>query len=565
MKGYGLLILLLQIIVNWDGFAQLNGSNSPNTSLWIDNKNSKNLIDITPYTMYMQDSMGKMPFKQVQKLPLSAFKLNGEGGLNLGNTTKPYWFRVDFIDSSNTNDLYLLIKNSYIKDLQVFVITQNDKVLNWETGLNYPSGQYFFESNMVNFNIGAKPKYLYLRVEKWSMHLLMHISSVKPLVDYQHKQDLFLGCLIGVIIALALYNIFLFISLKDNLFLYYSFYSIASVGIIFMSQGLHHEFLWYNRLWMSQSLNPFLLLFNCLCFLFATKYLDTRKLAPRFYWTLLTLCLIGLFLLPLEIFLNYNWVRVYYQFSQIIFMILVFTCGIYTWKIGFQPASFFVIAWSFLVLGSIISTLSIIGILSVQNYLIYHSWQIGIACETLLISFAVANRFNLFRQEAKDAYALALQRAQENEKLLSEHTRILEEKLQLEQKVFNQSSNESINALIEKMKTERGTNKKLPVATIDGILLLPMLDIVRLEAMGSYCTIFLTQQKKIVASKPLAEFEVLLDNNNFLRVHKSHMINLNFVERYLRGEGGFVIMTDGAEVSVSKMMKSELLERLNIT
>ncbi len=565
MKGYGLLILLLQIIAYRGGFAQSNSTTSLKATLWVDNQNSKNLIDITPYTIYMQDSIGKMSFKQIQKLPLSAFKLNGIGGLNLGNTTKPYWFRVDFIDSTNTNDLYLLIKNAYIKDLQVFVITQNNKILHWETGLNYPSGRYFFESDMVNFNIGTKPKYLYLRVEKWSMHLLMYISSAKPLVDYQHKQDLFLGCLIGIIIALALYNVFLFISLKDKLFLYYSFYSIASVGIIIMSQGLHHEFLWYNKLWMSQSLDPFLLLFTCLCFLFATKYLDTKQLAPKFYWALLSLCVVGLLLLPLEIFFSYNWVRIYYQFSQIIFMILIFTCGIYTWKIGYQPASFFVIAWSFLVFGSIISTLSIIGILPVQNYLIYHSWQIGIACETLLISFAVANRFNVFRKEATDAYALALQRAQENEKLLSEHTQILEEKLKLEQKIINQSSNESINNLIEKMQTERGKNKKIPVATIDGILLLPMLDIVRLEAMGSYCTIYLTQKKKIIASKPLAEFESLLDNTDFFRVHKSHMINLNFVERYLRGEGGFVVMADGAEVSVSKMMKSELLERLNIT
>lgn len=565
MKRHILLILLLQIIGFWDGSAQLKGINSLNESLWIDNQNSKKLIDITPYTFYMGDSIGKMSFKQIQKLPLSAFKPNQKVGLNLGNTTEPYWFRVDFIDSSNTNDLYLLIKNAYIKDLQVFVVTQNNKILHWKTGLNYPSGQYFFESNMVNFNIGTKPKHLYLRVEKWSMHLLMHISSVKPLVDYQHKQDLFLGCLIGIIIALSFYNLFLFISLKDNIFLYYSFYSIGSVSLIIMSQGFHHEFLWYNKLWMSQSLNPYLLLFSCLCFLFSTKYLNTKQLAPKFYWVLLALCVIGLLFLPLEIFYNFNWVRVYYQFSQIVFMILIFICGIYTWKIGYQPALFFVIAWSFLVFGSIISTLSIIGILPIQNYLIYHAWQIGIACETLLISFAVADRFNVFRKEARDAYALALQRAQENEKLLTKHTQILEEKLKLEQKIINQSTNENINNLIEKMQIERGKNKKLPVATIDGILLLPMLDIVRLEAMGSYCTIYLTHQKKIIASKPLAEFEILLGDNNFLRVHKSHMINLNFVERYLRGEGGSVIMTDGAEVSVSKMMKSELLVRLNIT
>ena len=548
-----------------DGLAESKNNPYKKSKVWIDDQISENLIDLTPYVVYLEDVSGKMSFDEVQKLPLAAFKSNAKEGLNLGNTTNAFWFRMDFSDSTNTKDLFLLIENAYIKDLQVVVINQHNKVSRWESGLNHPFGQYFFESNTVNFNLGSNPKYLYLRVEKWSMHLLMYVSSVKPLVDFQHKQDLFLGCLIGIIMALAFYNTFLFVSLRDKLFLYYSFYSIASAGIVVMSQGMHHEFLQYNKTWMSLSLDPFLLIFNCLCFLFATKYLDTRQLAPKFYWVLLSICLIGLLLLPFEVFFNYNWVRIFYQFSQIMFMVLIFSCSVYTWKIGYKPALFFIVAWSSLVLGSIISTLSIIGILPVQNYLIYHSWQIGIACETLLSSFAVANRFNIFRKEAKDAYALALKRAEENERILSEHTQILEEKLKLEQRIINQSSNERVNVLIEKIQNERSKNKKLPVATIDGILLLPMLDIVRLEAMGSYCTIYLTQQKKIVASKPLAEFEVLLDESNFLRVHKSHMINLNFVERYLRGEDGFVIMTDGAEVSVSKTMKSELLERLNIT
>jgi two-component system, sensor histidine kinase LadS len=57
----------------------------------------------------------------------------------------------------------------------------------------------------------------------------------------------------------------------------------------------------------------------------------------------------------------------------------------------------------------------------------------------------------------------------------------------------------------------------------------------------------------------------MLDKNDFLRIHKSHIVNINFVERYIRGEGGMVIMPDGAEVSVSRTMKAELLEKLNIS
>ena len=63
----------------------------------------------------------------------------------------------------------------------------------------------------------------------------------------------------------------------------------------------------------------------------------------------------------------------------------------------------------------------------------------------------------------------------------------------------------------------------------------------------------------------MADFEPFLDKTDFIRIHKSHIVNVNFIERYIRGEGGQVVMPDGIEVSVSRLMKSELLERLEIS
>ena len=234
------------------------------------------------------------------------------------------------------------------------------------------------------------------------------------------------------------------------------------------------------------------------------------------------------------------------------------------WNKGFEPAKFFVLAWSVLIVGCVVKMLGVTGFFYLQNFWVYYSWQIGIALEAILFSFAVAYRFNLFRKEARDAQALVLQRSEENEKLLLVHNQILEEKLHLEHKISTQPSPTNVETLLEKLQSERGKNKKLAVSTVEGVLLLPIPDIIRIEALGSYCSIFLTNNKKIIASKNLAEFEPLLDKTEFLRVHKSHLVNISFVERYIRGEGGMVVMSDGAEVSVSRTMKAELLERLNI-
>jgi two-component system LytT family response regulator len=67
-----------------------------------------------------------------------------------------------------------------------------------------------------------------------------------------------------------------------------------------------------------------------------------------------------------------------------------------------------------------------------------------------------------------------------------------------------------------------------------------------------------------MASKPLADFEPFLLTGGFLRVHKSHLINLHHVRRYIKGDGGTAVMSDGSEVSVSRGGKAVLMERLEI-
>jgi DNA-binding LytR/AlgR family response regulator len=106
--------------------------------------------------------------------------------------------------------------------------------------------------------------------------------------------------------------------------------------------------------------------------------------------------------------------------------------------------------------------------------------------------------------------------------------------------------------------------KKISIPTVEGVIMFPVQDINRLEAMGSYCTIYLTDNKKITTSKPMAHFEQMIDDDQFMRIHKSHIVNLNNVERYIRGEGGWVQTKDKVEIPVSRRLKTELLQRLSI-
>ncbi|WP_338871965.1 LytTR family DNA-binding domain-containing protein [Spirosoma sp. SC4-14] len=103
---------------------------------------------------------------------------------------------------------------------------------------------------------------------------------------------------------------------------------------------------------------------------------------------------------------------------------------------------------------------------------------------------------------------------------------------------------------------------KIAVSSLRGLTFVPIQDIIRLEADSNYTTFYLVDGRKIVATKTLKDFADMLEPLNFVRIHRSSLINLHHLNEYVRGEGGTVIMCDGSEVEVSRREKQHFLERI---
>jgi two-component system LytT family response regulator len=112
---------------------------------------------------------------------------------------------------------------------------------------------------------------------------------------------------------------------------------------------------------------------------------------------------------------------------------------------------------------------------------------------------------------------------------------------------------------IEVLISNKKSVEKLALPSFDGIRLVRINDIVRCVSDNNYTTIYLQNGDKIIVTKTLKEYQEILTHFKFYRVHKSHLINLNFVEKYIQGEGGYVIMEDGSKVDVSRRRKEEFL------
>ncbi|UJH68559.1 LytR/AlgR family response regulator transcription factor [Allomuricauda sp. SCSIO 65647] len=142
---------------------------------------------------------------------------------------------------------------------------------------------------------------------------------------------------------------------------------------------------------------------------------------------------------------------------------------------------------------------------------------------------------------------------------------------------------EDLNAAIDRLKTQKGLKnasrkietllynfnknihqeKHLAVPTLEGLDMIAVKNITHLQSDANYTHIHILPSKKITAPKNLKYFEDILDENLFFRIHKSHLVNLSFINSYLKGKGGYVVLTDGTKLEVAVRRKEELLKRLN--
>jgi two-component system LytT family response regulator len=135
-------------------------------------------------------------------------------------------------------------------------------------------------------------------------------------------------------------------------------------------------------------------------------------------------------------------------------------------------------------------------------------------------------------------------------------TRVIEKR-----SVNSLSSNENFEILLENLRTSHPT--RLVIPTSDGREYLNPKDIIRIEADRSYSWFFIKDKRKILVSKHLKEFQDLLNDRNFFRPHNSHLINLEFVKKFIRHDGCYIIMTDGSQVPISRNRKDLFLAHMS--
>jgi len=126
------------------------------------------------------------------------------------------------------------------------------------------------------------------------------------------------------------------------------------------------------------------------------------------------------------------------------------------------------------------------------------------------------------------------------------------------------SLKENMELLLESMKSIKTSNKRIALNSIDKIQVVNVDDIIQCESQKNYTLFYLTNKKQVLVTRTLKEFEDMLEGDNFLRVHHSHLINVKHLKEYVKTDGGYAMMSDGSEVPVSVRKKEHLLSLLGL-
>ena len=121
---------------------------------------------------------------------------------------------------------------------------------------------------------------------------------------------------------------------------------------------------------------------------------------------------------------------------------------------------------------------------------------------------------------------------------------------------------QQLEILLQKINHSSVAVQKIALPTMEGLQMVALDTIISCSSDSNYTVFFLKNKQKIIVSRTLKDVEEMLNEHSFFRVHHSYIVNMNEINKYIKGEGGYLIMSDGSSVDVSRSKKEFLLKRL---
>ncbi|MCO6060043.1 response regulator [Pseudomonas sp. MOB-449] len=338
----------------------------------------------------------------------SSFRRHDKPVLNAGYSRSVFWLRIDLDyrprSKGGVQDWLLELAYPPLDRLDLYVPdAQGGYRLAQRTGDALPFSSRDIKRNNYVFSLSLQPNQpqrLYLRLQsEGSIQAPLTLWSPRAFLEEQPERIYVLGIIYGVLLVMLVYNLFIYLSVRDTSYLYYILY-IGSFGLYQISvNGAGIQYFWPDSPWWANAATPFLIgsaaLFGCQ---FSRRFLHTADHSPWMDRALLGLMFLGGLAMVLALTVSYGLALRLATTLALTFTVVIFAAGVLAWLRGMRVARYFIIAWSAFLLGGAINTLMVLGYLPNIFFTMYAS-QIGSALEVGLLSLALADRINAMKED----------------------------------------------------------------------------------------------------------------------------------------------------------------------
>lgn len=368
-------------------------------------ENNLKKVDLTTNFLIYEDKTNLLSISDFTEGKAdSLFSVNTQVPPNKGYLKSSFWLKINVKPEDLKNEIwYLEIDYPLLDSVSLFIKSDSRA---WKKKLNGDRMPYHFREiphrNLV-FHLELKPNQIneiYLKIRsEGSLNFPITLWNAEEFRSSNLETQLVLGIYYGISIALILFNLLLFFSIRDINYFYYVCYNSCYMLLQLSLNGLAFQFLWPDSPYWSNIATPIFIglsLFTVI--LFSNSFLRVKDFSLTFYRYLNVLKAMTLAVALMPFLFSY---QLSVMLSAIIALFVapsVLICAFMVYRNGYRTAKYFIIAWTVLLIGIFLYALKNLGAIPVGFFSNY-SIQIGSALEVILLSLALADRINSLKQE----------------------------------------------------------------------------------------------------------------------------------------------------------------------
>ncbi|MBL8003432.1 MAG: GHKL domain-containing protein [Flavobacteriales bacterium] len=355
-----------------------------------------------------------------------------------------HWVRFSVFNQTAAQGLFVSIPYFAIDELDVFMVEQGKLVRIAQAGLTREKDENGILIRKSIFHVPvpvADQREVLLRVRGFKhLHLPVFVGGAASIQEASSEREVWFGIYAGIMLVLALYNLFVFFSIRDKTYFFYVLSTVTLCATQLSLQGYGPFDLFPTTAWWTARAP---LIFNLLTIPlgleFARRFINTKQFVPTLHrWTPLFYVLLGItavIYLAVDPWAGQALGNALSGLCAVFLLTMIITSVIR----GSRQARFFLLAWTGFLIGVVLFVMKDEGAIPFSSLTVY-AMPIGSAIEGVLLSFGLADRINILRREKEQSQALALEASLENERIIREQNVILEQKVQERTKALQESN-----------------------------------------------------------------------------------------------------------------------------